>query len=253
MSASTTFCNETITVDNTNEISSIACNENSNLPAELTNNKFMNNTSSKATESDLYQQAAFLQQILQGQQQQQHQQQSFPQQHSLPQHQQPPQQPQESNYSFSLPSDNANMQFHNQFSFETLVAPPPAMMFDAGLRQQQIPQQFQQNRPRFPVRTNLSEQERFLLFIKIVMKLTANNPAMKSRAKAIVSECTRRNRMGDLDFTPLQEAVERRLKLGLGEQLFTRARLFFDAYCERSGIRPLPASSSPPSIPVTSI
>jgi hypothetical protein len=72
-----------------------------------------------------------------------------------------------------------------------------------------------------------SPRERFLVFIKILFKLLdqANEPEVRLRAKTIVAECTRRNRLGDPNFSPLMEAVERRLRGFVGEVLWRRALL----------------------------
>ena len=64
-----------------------------------------------------------------------------------------------------------------------------------------------------------------------------NNPQLTRTAKAVVAECTRRNRMGDTDYMPLQAAVERRLRRSLGEVHWARARHCFDTYVARQGIR----------------
>jgi hypothetical protein len=72
-----------------------------------------------------------------------------------------------------------------------------------------------------------SPRERFLVFIKILFRLLdqANEPEIRLRAKTIVAECTRRNRLGDPNFSPLMEAVERRLRGFVGEVLWRRALL----------------------------
>jgi hypothetical protein len=72
-----------------------------------------------------------------------------------------------------------------------------------------------------------SPRERFLVFIKILFRLLdeANEPEVRLRAKKIVAECTRRNRLRDPNFSPLMEAVERRLRGFVGEALWKRALL----------------------------
>jgi len=46
-----------------------------------------------------------------------------------------------------------------------------------------------------------------------------------SRAKKIVGDCTKRNRAGDPEFTPLMDAVEKRLRPFVGETQWRRALL----------------------------
>lgn len=78
----------------------------------------------------------------------------------------------------------------------------------------------------------LSKQKSFLLFIKVLLKCldTTGNHVLKDRTKAIVGECTRRNRMGDPAFMPLQDAVEARLRVVVGEDYWTRAQRYVQSY-----------------------
>jgi hypothetical protein len=71
-------------------------------------------------------------------------------------------------------------------------------------------------------------REQFLVFIKILFKGLdqANEPEVSLKAKKIVSECTRRNRLGDPNFTPLMEAVEQRLRGFVGEVHWRRSLLY---------------------------
>jgi len=87
-------------------------------------------------------------------------------------------------------------------------------------------------------RRSLTEREKFLIFVKILFKFLDQtaDPRLKPRAKAVVTECTRRNRLGDSEYTPLQDAVERRLRHSVGEFYWTRAKLYFDSYCQRRGL-----------------
>ena len=68
---------------------------------------------------------------------------------------------------------------------------------------------------------------RFLVFIKILFKSldNTNEHELRDRAKRIVAECTRRNRLGDPLFSPLVEAVERRLRRVVGEAHWRKASL----------------------------
>jgi len=89
----------------------------------------------------------------------------------------------------------------------------------------------------------LSEREHFVIFIKILFKCIeqSDDQNLRLKAKAIVNECTRRNRMGDSSYTPLQDAVERRLKKMVGELYWARAKLCFEHYCRRKGLRTVAA------------
>ena len=80
-----------------------------------------------------------------------------------------------------------------------------------------------------------SHREQFLLFIKILFKCLdqANEPEKREKAKKIVAECTRRNRAGDPDFSPLMEAVEKRLRGFVGEMLWRRAHLLLRHYVNK--------------------
>lgn len=76
---------------------------------------------------------------------------------------------------------------------------------------------------------------RFLVFIKILFKCLdqANEPEFRDRAKEIVAECTRRNRMGDPKFTPLVEAVEKRLRAFVGETHWKKASILLRAFAAK--------------------
>lgn len=81
----------------------------------------------------------------------------------------------------------------------------------------------------------MSNREHFLILIKILFKCLdqANEPEVRSKAKQIVTECTRRNRQGDSKFTPLIEAVEKRLRGVVGEVHWRRARLLLRYYVNK--------------------
>jgi hypothetical protein len=90
-----------------------------------------------------------------------------------------------------------------------------------------------------PSRRAPSDREQFLLFVKILFKcLDRSDKNLRQKAKAIVSECTRRNRLGDSKYTPLSEAVERRLRLIVGEPYWSRAKAYTDYYCRKTGLKP---------------
>ncbi|GKY98347.1 hypothetical protein MPSEU_000792300 [Mayamaea pseudoterrestris] len=99
---------------------------------------------------------------------------------------------------------------------------------------------------------DLTEQERFLIFIKILFKCLdkSDDPRLKPRAKAVVRECTRGNRMGDANYSPLQEAVEQRLRRHVGDLYWTRAKLYYDQYMIRRGFVSPHAESMEP-VPIS--
>jgi len=80
-----------------------------------------------------------------------------------------------------------------------------------------------------------NHRARFLVFIKILFKCLdqANEPEIRDRAKEIVAECTRRNRMGDPKFTPLVEAVEKRLRVFVGEAHWKKASILLRAFAAK--------------------
>ena len=83
-----------------------------------------------------------------------------------------------------------------------------------------------------PAPVSKKSQKDFLLFIKILLKCLSatQNHVLKDRTKAIVSECTKRNRLGDPAYMPLQKAVEIRLRPLVGENLWTRAQNYVQSY-----------------------
>jgi hypothetical protein len=93
-----------------------------------------------------------------------------------------------------------------------------------------------------------SPRERFLIFIKILFKCLdqGNEPTVQQRAKKIIAECTRRNRLGDPQFSPLMEAVEKRLRGFVGEVHWRRAMLLlhhFSAKRIKAAARSIPEDS----------
>eukprot|EP00980_Cylindrotheca_fusiformis_P003872 scaffold858_cov123-Cylindrotheca_fusiformis.AAC.48 len=70
-------------------------------------------------------------------------------------------------------------------------------------------------------------RERFLIFVKILFKCLAdgNDAVVCEKAKRIVRECTRKNRMGDPKFASLFEATSSRLRSAVGESLWRRSVL----------------------------
>jgi len=125
------------------------------------------------------------------------------------------------------------------------LPPPPATSARAGsvstdtgeMAQNQTQQQQQQKR-------------QFLLFIKILFKILDQNHDVtvekREAARAIVADCTRRNRLGDPAFIPLMAAVDARLRRHLGEQHWRKAHMYMRHYLNREAARtrlPFPVGS----------
>ena len=85
----------------------------------------------------------------------------------------------------------------------------------------------------------LTRQEMFLVFVKVIFLYikSKKDRTLQRQVAAVISECTRRNRRGDPDYSPLQDAVEKHLRESLGLLHFTQAKLCFDSYCVTRRIR----------------
>jgi hypothetical protein len=94
----------------------------------------------------------------------------------------------------------------------------------------------------------VQERENFLLFIKILFKILedAHEPDVKSKAQRIVMDCKRRSQQGDPNFSPLMDALERRLRGFVGELKWRRAHLFLSHYIEKRRNAPSNLSSIRP-------
>jgi hypothetical protein len=69
-----------------------------------------------------------------------------------------------------------------------------------------------------------SSRMRLLVFVKIVLKcIDTDDPSVRFEAKHIVMECTKKNREGNPEFIPLSAAIEKRLRLAVGEVHWRRA------------------------------
>ena len=117
----------------------------------------------------------------------------------------------------------------------TIEAPPPEAEISMNAQQSY----------RSPV---IQERENFLLFIKILFKILedAQEPEVKSKAQRIVMDCKRRSQQGDPNFSPLMDALERRLRGFVGEQKWRRAHLFLSHYIEKKRNAPINLSSIRP-------
>ena len=85
----------------------------------------------------------------------------------------------------------------------------------------------------------LTERQKFLVFFKIYCKYIENTRVVSNRrrVKAILEECTSANREGHPDYTPLPQAIEKRLRQDLGEIHWARANQCFQFYCTKNGFR----------------
>jgi hypothetical protein len=82
--------------------------------------------------------------------------------------------------------------------------------------------------------------ERFAAFVAILLMYLKNNgthdPKMYKlgiQAKALVAECCRRNQMGDVHFTPLNDSMSERLHGLVGDNHWNRARTYLQIYLAR--------------------
>ena len=80
-----------------------------------------------------------------------------------------------------------------------------------------------------------NERKMFFAFVKVLLKYLEKAEAntLRNRAKAIIAECTVRNRNGDADYLCLQGAIERRLQQSLGPYHWDRAQLCYHKFLER--------------------
>jgi hypothetical protein len=85
----------------------------------------------------------------------------------------------------------------------------------------------------------LSERQEFLLFIKMLLHYlqVSGNPRLKMRVKAIVAECTSRNRRREPDYVNLPQVVEARLRGIVGELYWTQAKDSVNEYIKRKGLQ----------------
>jgi hypothetical protein len=81
----------------------------------------------------------------------------------------------------------------------------------------------------------LLEKRQFLIFIRILFKCIdrSNNPTLRLQAKEVVTDCTRRNRMGDSSCSPLQHAIACRLKEIVGDMHWNQAKIYTNYYCQQ--------------------
>jgi hypothetical protein len=72
----------------------------------------------------------------------------------------------------------------------------------------------------------------FALFIKILLKTLeeAEEDMLRQQVRTVIATCTRRNRLGDPSFMPLQEVLESYLRQIVGEIYWQTAKGYQRAY-----------------------
>ena len=83
-----------------------------------------------------------------------------------------------------------------------------------------------------PRRTNRAQ---FALFVKILLKQLARSQDdyLHQQACEVIATCTRRNRMGDIHFSPLEDVLEGHLHQLVGDQIWKKAELFQQIYLQQ--------------------
>lgn len=88
---------------------------------------------------------------------------------------------------------------------------------------------------------SMVEKRWFLIFIKILFKSLdqSDDVSLETReaARAIVADCTRRNRLGDPNYRPLMEAVDQRLRRHIGERHWRKAHFYLQHFRSREAAR----------------
>ena len=86
---------------------------------------------------------------------------------------------------------------------------------------------------------SIGEREKFLLFIKIMFQYLerSGKSLLRQRAKNVVTKCIRRNRVGDENYIPLKESVEKHLRPLVGPLVWSRVEIFCELSCEEMQAR----------------
>src|SRR3569832_512599 len=90
-----------------------------------------------------------------------------------------------------------------------------------------------------PRRKALTPRAQFVLFLKILLKEVdrTSDRALAVVARAIVKDCTLRNRLGDPLYRPLRPMLEQQLFALVGQNLWLQAQLRFSRLCRQKGIQ----------------
>jgi hypothetical protein len=88
------------------------------------------------------------------------------------------------------------------------------------------------------VKKGLNQRQEFFVLVKFLLKALKDNEDMDRlvRAKAIIAECTHRNRNGDSAFSDLQASVQSRLRRTVGEVYWSQAMDMTDRVRRSKGI-----------------
>lgn len=91
----------------------------------------------------------------------------------------------------------------------------------------------------------LGEKERYAILIKVLMKYLdqGERTYLKQPARDIILHCVRRNRMGDKEYMPLQEAISQRLRIYLGSEIWDKVDHFCHMQFLKQAIPPASVSS----------
>lgn len=91
----------------------------------------------------------------------------------------------------------------------------------------------------------LGEKEKYAVLIKVLMKYLDHSQRihLKQPAREIILHCVRRNRMGDKEFMPLQEAISRRLRSYLGSEIWDKVDHFCHLQFLKHAVPPVTVSS----------
>lgn len=79
-----------------------------------------------------------------------------------------------------------------------------------------------------------SQRSRLLVFVKIILKcLDSEDPSLRTEAKQIITDCTRKNREGVPGYDPLADAITSQLRTAVGEVHWNRAESLMNHYLRR--------------------
>jgi len=90
----------------------------------------------------------------------------------------------------------------------------------------------------------LTEQQRFLVFTKVLFKYLSKADVDPKSAKLVVAKCIRENRQGR--SISLVDALEVELRKCLGETHWHNAKICFHAYCAKLGMQSTDATAIQP-------
>ena len=88
------------------------------------------------------------------------------------------------------------------------------------------------------IKKGFNQRQEFFLLVKFLLKVLKDNDDMDRlvRAKAIIAECTLRNRNGDSAFLDLQASVQSRLRRTVGEVYWSQAKDLIDRVRRSMGV-----------------